>query len=82
MAHTNEMESLWSMLKRVHTYTFHKMSPKHRNRYVTECEGRYNIRVQDTADQLTLVAQRMDGKRLRYRNLIAPSGLDPGTRSA
>ena len=28
MAHTNGMESFWSMLKRAHTDTFHKMSPK------------------------------------------------------
>ena len=82
MAHTNGMESFWSMLKRAHTGTFHKMSPKHLNRYVTGFEGRYNIREQDTADQLTMVAQRMDGKRLRYRDLIEPNGLDSGAQSA
>ena len=29
MAHTNGMESFWSMLKRAHMGTFHKLSPKH-----------------------------------------------------
>ena len=65
-----------------HNGTFHRMSPKHLNRYVTEFEGRYNIREQDTADQLTMEAQRMVGKRLRYRDLIAPNGLDSAARSA
>ena len=65
-----------------HNGTFHKMSPKHLNRYVTEFEGRYNIREQDTDDQLTMVAQRMVGKRLRYRDLIKPNGLDSAARSA
>ena len=29
MVHTNGMESFWSMLKRAHMGTFHKLSPKH-----------------------------------------------------
>ena len=29
MAHTNGIESFWSMLKRAHKGTFHKISPKH-----------------------------------------------------
>ena len=32
-AHTNGIESFWSMLKRAHKGTFHKISPKHLNRY-------------------------------------------------
>ena len=34
--HTNGIESFWSMLKRAHKGTFHKMSPKHMQRYVNE----------------------------------------------
>ena len=34
--HTNGIESLWSMLKRAHKGTFHKLSPKHLDRYVRE----------------------------------------------
>ena len=34
MAHTNGVESFWSMLKRAHKGTFHKISPKHLDRYV------------------------------------------------
>ena len=33
-----------------------------------------------TADQFTNVAQRMHGKRLRYRDLIKPNGLNSGAR--
>ena len=50
--HTNGMESFWSMLKRAHKGTFHKMSPKHLDRYVTEFESRHNFRDDDTIDQM------------------------------
>ena len=81
-AHTNGIESFWSMLKRAHTGVFHKLSPKHLDRYVQEFAGRHNMREQDTPDQLATIVQRMDGKRLRYEDLIAPNGLDSGARSA
>lgn len=34
-AHTNGIESFWSMFRRANKGTFHKMSPKHLNKYVT-----------------------------------------------
>ena len=80
-AHTNGIESLWSMLKRAHKGTFHKMSPKHLDRYVQEFAGRHNVREQDTADQMRSMRTGMDGKRLRYRTLIAANGLDSGARA-
>ena len=81
MAHTNGMESFLSLLKRGYIGVFHKMSPKHLNRYLTEFERRYNIREFDTVDRLESAARRMDGKRLCYRDLIEPNGLDSGARS-
>ena len=81
MAHTNGIESFWSMLKRAHHGTFHKMSPKHLDRYVTEFAGKHNIRDTDSDEQMGTVVQRMDGKRLRYQDLIKPNGLDSGARS-
>lgn len=57
---------LWSMLKRVHDDTFHKLSPKHLDRYVQEFAGRHNLREQDTIDMMGAVVVDMDGKRLRY----------------
>ena len=47
-AHTNGIESFWSMLKRAHKGTYHKMSPKYLNRYVTEFSGQHNQRGADT----------------------------------
>ena len=44
MVHTNGIESFWSMLKRAHKGTFHKISPKHLDRYVQEFAGKHNIR--------------------------------------
>ena len=52
MAHTNGIEGFWSMLKRAHKGTFHKISPKHLDRYVQEFAGRHNVREADTVDQM------------------------------
>ena len=70
-AHTQGIESFWSMLKRAHKGTFHKISEKHLNRYVTEFAGRHNIRDTDTIDQMRALAAGMVGKRLKYPDLIA-----------
>ena len=79
--HTNGIESLWAMLKRAHTGTFHKLSPKHLDRYVQEVAGRHNLRELDTINIMFAVASGMEGKRLRYRELIADNGLDSGARA-
>ena len=71
MAHTNGMESFWSMLKRGYHGTFHHFSAKHMQRYVNEFEGRHNDREADTIDQMAHVAKGMVGRRLRYRDLAA-----------
>ena len=80
MAHTNGMESFWSMLKRAHTGTFHKLSPKHLNRYVQEFAGKHNIRDSGTLEQMRHVVARLVGRNLLYRDLIAPNGLPSGAR--
>ncbi len=67
--HTNGIESFWAMLKRGHKGTYHKISPKHLNRYVSEFTGRHNIRDSDTIDQMQNVATSMVGKRLMYKKL-------------
>ena len=70
-AHTNGVESFWSMLKRAHKGTFHKLSAKHLQRYVNEFAGRHNIREMDTIDQMQHVVAEMVGKRLMYKDLVA-----------
>ena len=69
--HTNGMESFWSMLKRGITGTYHKMSKKHLGRYINEFTGRHNTRPMDTLEQMQDVFRGMEGKRLRYVDLIA-----------
>ena len=81
MVHTNGMESFWAMLKRAHTGTFHKMSPKHLNRYVNEFAGKHNVRESDTLDQMREVVTRLMGRSLGYRKLTADNGLSSGARS-
>lgn len=70
-AHTNGIESFWSMLKRGHTGTYHQMSAKHLHRYVSEFAGRQNVRDLDTDEQMAALVAGGEGKRLRYEDLIA-----------
>ena len=70
-SHTQGIESFWSMLKRVHTGTFHQISAKHLHRYVNEFSGRHSRRDADTIDQMSGFVAEMTGKRLMYRDLIA-----------
>ena len=68
--HTNGVESFWSMLKRAHMGTFHKLSKQHLDRYVAEFAGRHNMRTKDTLAQLEEIVRRMEGKQLRYKDLV------------
>ena len=79
--HTNGTESFWSMLKRAHTGIYHKMSPKHLDRYVQEFAGRHNLRDEDTLVQMGTVVRGLEGKRLIYAALTAENGRDSGARS-
>ena len=63
MAHTNGIESFWSMLKRAHKGVYHKISAKHLQRYVDEFAGRHGVRERDTLDQMQSVVVGMVGKR-------------------
>ena len=70
MAHTNGVESFWSMLKRGYQGTFHHFSEKHLDRYVNEFSGRHNDRESDTVDQMANAVHKMIGKRITYLDLI------------
>lgn len=72
-AHTNGMESVWAILKRALTGTYHQVSFKHLHRYVNEATFRLNegnCEV-DTLDRMKALAAGMSGKRLPYRDLTA-----------
>ena len=68
-AHVNGVESFWAMMKRGFHGTYHRMSPKHLQRYVDEFRGRHNTRDKDTIDQMAETARGMIGKRLQWREL-------------
>ncbi len=71
MAHTQGIESFWAMLKRAHKGVYHHFSVKHLQRYVDEFAGRHGVRELDTLDQMKVVARKMAGKQLSYRELVA-----------
>lgn len=68
--HTNGIESFWAILKRGYHGTFHWMSHKHLFRYVNEFVGRFNSRELDQLEQMNKIARSMNGKRLKYVDLI------------
>ena len=68
--HTNGIESFWATLKRAHKGTFHRLSAKHLHRYVDEFVSRHNMRELDTLDQMALIARKMTGKAIRYKDLV------------
>ncbi len=70
-ASTNGLESFWATLKRGYHGTYHKMSPKHLQRYINEFAGRHNVRDLDTMEQMALLAQGFVGRRLKYADLTA-----------
>ncbi len=67
--HINGMESFWSLLKRGYYGTYHRMSPKHLQRYVNEFTGRHNIREYDTIKQMELTAKGLFDKEITYKQL-------------
>ena len=67
---TNDIESVWAVLKRGYKGVYHHMSPKHLHRYATEFAERHNIRDLDTLEQMILIVRGMADKRLRYRDLV------------
>lgn len=67
-AHTNNIESFWSHLKRGIDGIYHWCSIKHLQRYVDEFTYRFNTRKLRTDNRFYLVLSNMEG-RLRYNIL-------------
>ena len=70
MAHTNGLESFWSLLKRGYHGTFHHLSAKRLDRYVSEFAGRHNVRDMDTEHLMGAVVRGWEGRLVRYRDLV------------
>ena len=81
MAHTNGLESFWSMMEREHDGIYHMISPKHLKKYVTDSAMRHNIRDKDTIDQMGEIVRGMVGKRLKFAGRIYDNGLLSDSRS-
>ena len=75
-------ERFRSLLKRAHTGTFHKLSPKHLNRYVQEFAGLHNVSTLNTIHEIEGVCRGMEGKRLTYKALVKHNSLRSGPRAA
>ena len=82
MAHTNGMESFWATLRRAYKGVYHKISPKHLQRYVGDFAGKHGVRGMDTLPQMAHLAASMVGKRLTYAALIANNGFASGARTS
>ena len=78
--HTNGMASFWSMLKRAHKGTFHKLSPQHLQRYVNEFAARHNVGDLDTIDQMVSLTLGLLDKSLPYKKLVKPNRFSPVAR--
>ena len=69
-AHINGAESFWSCLKRGYYGVYHKMSPKHLQKYVDEFSARQNVRDLDTMVQIDCTISGLFGKRMKYADLV------------
>jgi hypothetical protein len=68
--HSNTVESVFSLIKRGVMGTFHSITPKHLPNYLNEFEFRYNTRKVDDGTRVTKAIQRVQGKRLTYRESV------------
>ena len=77
-AHINGTESFWSCLKRGYYGVYHKISPKHLQKYVyvDEFSARQNVRSLDSMVQIDCTIQGLvSNKRLKYADLTGgPDG--------
>lgn len=59
------------LLKRSIHRTFHNVSGKHLDRHLAEFDFKWNTRKVDDGERLACAVRAAEGKRLRYRELVA-----------
>ncbi len=69
-AHTNTVESYFSILKRGIIGVYHHVSPEHLPRYLGEFDHRYNTRKITDEKRAMMAVKGAEGKRLTYRPLV------------
>ncbi len=74
------MKSFWVMFKRGHKGIYHKFSGKHLQHYFNDCRGCHDVREVDTIDQMGDMIHSMQGKHIRYWELIVPNGRSSAAR--
>lgn len=68
-AHTNTLEGFWALLKRSIIGIYHKVSPKHLQRYVDEAVYRYNTKAIADGHKALILLSISNGS-LKYKQLI------------
>ena len=73
--HTNSIESLWALVKRVYMGIHHHWSDKHMQKYLNACVFRINRKKVDTLSRVDDMLNMAMGARLTYKQLIASEGV-------
>jgi len=68
-AHTNTLEGFWALLKRSIIGIYHKVSPKHLQRYVDEAVYRYNTKHLTDGHKALILLTIVNGS-LKYKQLV------------
>ena len=70
-AHTNSIESVWALVKRVYVGIHHFWTIKHTQRYLNSCTFRLNNQEASVEDRLGTLLGAGSDTRLTYKGLIA-----------
>ena len=72
---TNWIESVWALLQRMLTGTYHQVSRKHLSRYVAELVWRRNTRELGVRGRMAWVVGHMQGRRLSLKEMRSGGGM-------